>query len=84
MAAWPSHPTQPYTLIHGGSHSDVRRTNVSALFSYDDGVTWRDEQMVWQEPKVGGYVAAQAWAQRVALVFENDTCSISIGVLSHE
>ena len=44
--------------------------------------------MVWESPHVGGYVTAQGYNERgvpkVALVFENDTCSISIGQFPHE
>ena len=71
------------TLVHGGSHSVSARTNVSALFSSDKGNSWGREVMVWKSPRVGGYVTAQGYNEqgvpKVALVFENDTCSISIG-----
>jgi hypothetical protein len=56
---------------------------VSALFSTDGGHTWGDEVMIWESPKVGGYVAAQGFEHSgkdmVGIVFENATCSVSIG-----
>ena len=73
-------------LVHGGSHSVSARTNVSALFSTDQGNSWGREVMVWKYPRVGGYVAAQGFVHegidKVGLVFENHTCSIAIGYFS--
>ena len=70
-------------LVHAGSHSVSARTNVSALFSSDEGRSWGGEVMVWEAPKVGGYSTAQGYKQagadRVGVVFENRTCSITIG-----
>ena len=77
VASWP----EKGLLVHGGSHSDASRTNVSALFSSDGGKTWDGEVMVWESPNIGGYTAAQAWGETVGIVFENHTCSISIGII---
>lgn len=70
-------------LVHGGSHSVHARTNVSAIFSSDQGKSWGGEVMVWESPLIGGYVAAQGFShageEKVGLVFENRTCSIAIG-----
>ena len=68
------------------------RTNVSAIFSSDQGKSWGGEVMVWESPLIGGYVAAQGFShageEKVGLVFENPklthtfegiTCSIAIG-----
>ena len=71
------------TLVHAGSHSATERTNVSAVFSADGGTTWGNEAMVWESPLVGGYTAVQTWDDTVGVVFENHTCSISIGVLGY-
>mmetsp|Transcript_28324 Transcript_28324/g.84798 ORF Transcript_28324/g.84798 Transcript_28324/m.84798 type:complete len:507 (-) Transcript_28324:28-1548(-) len=77
VASW----TATSGLVHGGSHSAVARTNVSALFSWDGGVSWGTEVMVWKSPLVGGYTTVQAWGDTVGIVFENRTCSIAIGLL---
>jgi hypothetical protein len=77
VAAWPD----AKALVHGGSHSPASRTNVSALFSMDGGRSWGGSVMVWQSPRVGGYVATQTWGQTVGIVFENATCNIAIGLL---
>lgn len=46
-------------LVHAGSHSTdmvgYKRTNISALFSFDGGRTWGGEVMIWPAPAVGGY-----------------------------
>lgn len=76
VASFKSSADHPGTLIHSGSHSFVRRTNVSALFSHDGGVTWGNETMVWQDPKIGGYSTVQTWDNHIGLVFENNTCNI--------
>jgi hypothetical protein len=71
-------------LVHAGSHSVTARTNVSAIFSRDAGKTWDTHHsvMVWAAPNVGGYVAVQALGDSVVgVVFENNTCSIAIGVI---
>jgi hypothetical protein len=45
------------------------------------GKTWGEGVMVWPAPLVGGYVAVQPVGDtKVGVVFENHTCSISIGV----
>ena len=82
VASWQSSRTGKDVLVHGGSHSDVSRTNVSAKVSTDGGRSWGGEVMVWEAPLVGGYTAVQAWDETVAVVFENKTCSISIGIIN--
>jgi hypothetical protein len=79
VASWPA--KGPGALVHGGAHATTGRTNVSALFSQDSGKTWGSEVMVWEYPRVGGYVAVQTWNETVGVVFENATCSISIGII---
>ena len=72
--------------MHAGSASATKRTNISALFSYDSGGHWGQTQQLWMSPQAGGYTAVQALggarSREVGVVFENLTdqlCS-SIGL----
>ena len=73
-------------VVHAGSASATKRTNISALFSYDSGEHWGQTQQLWMSPQAGGYTAVQALggarSREVGVVFENLTdqlCS-SIGL----
>ena len=74
-------------VVHAGSASATKRTNISALFSFDSGQHWGQAQQLWMSPQAGGYTAVQALGSReVGVVFENLTdqlCS-SIGLAVFE
>ena len=79
----PAAAGRPNLLVHAGTHSSSARTNVSAIFSRDGGISWLEEDavMIWAAPLIGGYVAVQPLGPtQVGVVFENRTCSVAIGV----